>query len=1034
MSTTLSPDAPDALEQPAADGRQGARRGLLHGLLALVLGVLGIVLALALPFAPVVADRTVVSWPPAGEQPVSSTALFVPYRPAEVAVEVPCGAVQAAIAAPGRTTLFATTVVSPQGPASGLVVETDAGLLRVLLNGRLVRADPPAPVGCDVRVDSDDAGTTVSSGSGPPTELPGEPVPEVFAFTTDLTPEEASGTTATARTRTWFESRPSGVKTAMTVAHALLVLSSLALLARWGLDRSRRGHEREQEEQRRERAAGRGVRLACDAAVLAVLSVWLVIAPQTDDDGYATMTVRNGLVSGDIGNYYHWMNASEAPFTVVQRIVEPLTALTTEPVWLRLPSWVAGIVTWFVVSRGVLGAVLPRAGRGGLTRAAAALAFLAWWLPFGLGVRPEPLVALAAAGVLALLLRGTAPTARHPLLQLAAAALLAGTALAITPSSVVVLAPVLVFLPRIWRVLWAAAGGSWTSLAGLVALLGCTASTGLVLMFTDQSWHGVAKATELHQSIGPNLAWYEEIVRYSFLLGGGGQGTATKRLPVLLTIGLLLVVGLLVARRVRELDGFRDAHLVAASAALGIGLLMVTPSKWSHHFGSLVGLTVPFIVVAAALLVRIARERPRDRGVLVVGLFGTGLLALAAALTFSGTNAWFLYSEYGLPYRDVPVKPFGIPLGNPLVWLAVAAGGTVVVLWRRSPRTGSRAAAAVLAPVVLTGTALLTSVTLLVGGFSAAAVRQAAVDGYSLAEVNLASLTGGTCALTEAVEVAVDVPGGALTPAEGEASGSGFVAGEGYPPGSPPPGPPRPGSATQLWGSLTGGDRTTGTLVTPWFTLPELTDAHDVAVSVAGRTGGANRLELEFGRSDGGDVTALGRGALDDGPAGLPDWRPLGLPAAAVPAGADRVRVVATDTATDGGGWLAVTEPRVRTVQDLQTFLDGRGPVLPDWPLSWHVPCVRDVPVVADGLAETPEVLLAAPSAYAAVAGIAYAPGQGGSFAGVALADAREVPSRLTGAPGTEWGRVVVLDYPVARDAYDRTTDTVRVWGWQGDR
>ncbi|MEX5719551.1 arabinosyltransferase domain-containing protein [Geodermatophilus maliterrae] len=998
-------------------------------MVSLLVGLLGIALALALPLAPVVADRTVVSWPAAGQQPVSTTAFFVPYRPAELHVEIPCRAVQAALGSPERTTLVATTVVPEGGSTSGLVVDTEAGQLRVLVNGRLVREETPGATGCDVRVDSDDTATTVSAGSGPPTALPGEPVPEVFAFVTDLAPGQAADTSVTARTRTWFESRPSGLKLAVTGAHALLVLLSVALLVRRGPRAVRPA---------RERVPGRALRVLCDVAVVSVLSAWVLIAPQTDDDGYATMTVRNALVSGDIGNYYHWFNASEAPFTLVQHIVRPIVAMTTEPVWLRLPSYLAGVATWFVVSRGVLGAVLPRPSRGGVVRWSAALCFLAWWLPFDLGVRPEPFVALATATVLALLLRGTTPGARRPLPAVAAAALVAGVALAITPSSVVVLAPVLVLLPRIWRTLRADdAGGSWVSTAGLAALLGCIASSGLVLMFADQSWHGVAKATELHTLIGPNLAWYEEVTRYAVLLSvAGGQGTATKRLPVVLTLVLLVVVALLLARRTREPRVFPEAHLLAASTALGFVLLAVTPSKWTHHFGSMVGLAAPFVVVAGALLVRVARERSRDRGVVAIGLVGAGLLALATALAFSGPNAWFLYSNYGLPYQDVAVRPLGIPLHNPVTWLVVAAVAAVVLVrLRRRPGQGSAATAAVLSPVLLTATALVAAVVLLLGSFTVAPLRQAAAGGYSLTEVNLASLTGGTCGVAEAVEVLVDDPGGPLGPAIGEGSADGFVSGGGYPPSSPPPAPPGTGPATDLWGSLAGGELATGTLTSPWVPLPELADDQDVAVSVAGRTAGANRLELEFGRSDGGEaVTALERRPLGDGPEGRPAWRPLAVGADAVPATADAVRVLATDAATDAGGWLAVTGPRVRTAEGLQDFLTGRGTVLPDWPLSWHVPCVRDIPVVADGLAQTPDVLLAAPGAYADVAGIAYAPGQGGSFAGVTLAARQEVPSRLAGAPQEEWGSVVVLDYAMARDAYDRTTGEVWLWGWQGDR
>ncbi|MGY1719537.1 arabinosyltransferase domain-containing protein [Blastococcus sp. SYSU DS0552] len=1026
MSTTLLQAGPG----PAAPAPSG-RRGRLRGVAALLVGLLGMGLAVAVPFAPVVADRTEVSWPSAGEQPTSTTAMFVPYRPAELQAKVPCAAVRTALDTDDRTTLLATSLVRDDGPASGLVVDTESGRLRVAVNGRVVHSTTPDGADCDVRVASDDAGTTVTVGDGPPTVLGSEPVPEVSAFTTDLSPEDAEGTTVTARTRTWFESVPSALKLGMIGAQIALGLLSLVLLSRWlvrpsGTERTRPATP----------LRGRLLVLGCDAAVVLALTLWAVIAPQTADDGYALMTIRNGLVSGDIGNYYHWFNAAEAPFTLVQHVVQPLAAVSAAPLWLRLPSYLIGILAWFVVSRGVLPVVVPRSSLRRLASVLAAVFFLAWWLPFNLGLRPEPFVALGVVTVLALLLRGTAPTARRPLLLIGAAALVVGICASVTPSGVLALAPVLALFPRIWRVLRPADPAvrpSWWTTVGVVALLGGLASTGLVVMFADQSWHGVAKATELHTQIGPNLEWYQEMERYSFLMGVGIQGTATKRLAVLLTIGMLLVVVALLVRRLPALRAFPSAHLLTGTMALGFVLLFVTPSKWSHHFGSLAGVGAVFLTLGSLVVVQLVRVRARDRVTVATALAGAGVLALAAALAFSGANAWLLYDEYGLPFSDRPVGP----LGNPVVWLLVAAGGAGL-LWLGARKAGTGGVPVlVAAPALVCVTAAGASVVLLLAGFSLAPLRQAEAGSYSLAGTNLEALTGGGCGIPEAVEVLIDDPDGPLEPVrddggpEDEPAG-GFVPGAGYL--SPPPGGAGSGPATYTWGSLDRGERTTGELVSPWFGLPELADGQDVAVSAAGRTGGGNLVELEFGRSgDGSSNTPLGTQVIGQG-GDQPTWRPLSVAAADVPAGADRVRVRAVDATTDIGGWLAVTGPRVRAAESLQAFLDGRGPVLPDWPLAWHVPCVGNFPVVADGLAQTPTVVIAAPGGYADLASIAYLPEQGGSFAGVSMAQAREVPSRLVGAPQREWGHVLELDYPLGRDLYDRATEQISLWGWEGDR
>lgn len=1028
-TTLLAPSALEARPRPRRDGG--------WTVLALLVGLLGMAIAVVVPFAPVMADQTTVSWPGPAAAPVSTTAFFVPYRPAELHADVPCTAIQAGLAAPGRATVLATTVVRDSGPAVGLVVDTEDGRLRVLLNGRQVLAAQPPATECGIGVDSTDIATVITVGGAVVASLPGEPVPEIFAFTTDLTPRQAQGMTVTARARTWFESVPTTEKYALLGAHAGLVLLSLGLLARNGSYRRLPASVAP----RRWRIC---VRALIDAVVMLALTIWMVIGPQTDDDGYAAMTIRNGLASGDIGNYYHWFNASEAPFTLVQHLIQPLVALTIAPVWLRLPTWLVGVVAWFVISRGVIGSVLPYVARTGWVRALAALCFLAWWLPYNMGVRPEPVVALAAAAVLALVLRGTSPRRTRGLLQLGAAALITGVAVSVTPSGVVVFAPILVLLPRIWRTLTdgATAGDrlGWRRVAGRVALLGALASVGITLMFADQTWHGARKATELHTAIGPSLEWYEEVTRYGFLLSGGSQGTATKRLPVLLTIVLLLFVTVLIARRVRTLRGLGEVHILTACMAVGFLPLWLTPSKWTHHFGSLAGVGAGFLVVAVVVIIDTARHRWADRAVAVVGLAGGAVTATAAGLSFSGANAWYyLYPDDRMPWFDVPVRPLGVPLNNPGFWIVtgIAVAGAVALAARRRGRDVRRTALITAAgsPATIAMIALTASVAVLAVGFALAPIRQASAGSYSLAQENIEHVAGSSCGMADKVQVMPDVPGGRLEAVEGGAQLDGFVKNQGYLSSEPPPDLPGTGSATFLWGSLASGELSTGSLTSPWFDLPALTGDQELAVSVAGQTGGTNRLALEFGRSLPGTVRPVSQRVLDDESADTAQWRPLAVASTEIPAGVDRVRIQAVDAGTDNDGWLAVTGPRLREMMPLVRFLEGRGPILVDWPMAFIFPCVRDFPRITDGLAETPRVLLAVSADYAATASITYDAGQGGSFFGTEVAgSSREIPSRLVGSPGTEWGHVLLLDYPASLDEYRTSTGQARRWGWEGDR
>jgi len=254
----------------------------------------------------------------------------------------------------------------------------------------------------------------------------------------------------------------------------------------------------------------------------------------------------------------------------------------------------------------------------------------------------------------------------------------------------------------------------------------------------------------------------------------------------------------------------------------------------------------------------------------------------------------------------------------------------------------------------------------------------------------------------------------------------GFTTLGGFDPAVPPPDPPGTGTSAQLWGSLVGGPRSTGTLLSPWFTLPALRRASGVAVSVSGRTDRGNHLALEFGRAVGTRVIPVGeRTPFDlvkpnqdhlDGPPEYRPWRSIGLDAAQVPSGANRIRIRAVDATTDPDGWLAVTGPRLRSVIGLTQFLAGHGPVLVSWPLAFLFPCVHNIAGVADGLASTPRVVIEAPRRFGRLSAVTTDRTQGGVFAGLRpFGELHEIPTRLAGHPEIDWG---TLQLNAARDTY----------------
>src|SRR5438270_726007 len=286
-----------------------------------------------------------------------------------------------------------------------------------------------------------------------------------------------------------------------------------------------------------------------DVGVIGVLAGWAIIGPLTDDDGFATTIARNAALTGNVGNYYRWWNASETPFALTEQLLAPLTQVSLAPLWLRLPSTVLGVATWFVLSRGVLGAALPGVAGTVRIRLLAAVCLLAAWLPYNLGVRPEPYVAGAVTAALGW------------------AALVAGLTIPISPSGLLVAAPIVVFGPRIVAILRESARGR-AEVAARVLLLCCIAAVGLTVIFADQTWDGLVTATRWHTFFGPSLPWYQEPERYRFLLGKDQDGSATKRIPVLLTLALLPVVGSLLARRADGGAAARSAAVVATALAL----------------------------------------------------------------------------------------------------------------------------------------------------------------------------------------------------------------------------------------------------------------------------------------------------------------------------------------------------------------------------------------------------------------------------------------------------------------------------------
>ncbi len=954
-----------------------------------------------------IATEATVTWPASGQPPTSTTALFVPYRPAQLTATVPCRALQVG----GDVTVLAT---GP--PGDGLVIRTGGTGPELLLDSRTV---PLRPVGNDCRITVAAAadGVTVTDGGGQTTRLADEPVPKVFALRTDLNPELAQGITVTARTASVFATSPTTVKFILIVVQLLAVGVALVLLARTKtttlLTRFRRTR----------RFTWRVV--GVDVAVLSVLLGWAVIGPLAVDDGWATMIARTFSATGEAGNYYRWWNASETPFAFSQQSLSLFTYVSLSPLWLRLPSTLLAVATWFVLSRGVLGAALPVRSRTARVRLLAAVFLLAAWLPFNLGVRPESYVAFGVTTLLALLWRARTPA------TLGWAALVVGLTVPISPTSVVLAAPLVVFAPRAVRVLRAAAGSRRQLIAYALSLC-CVASVALTVIFADATWDALVTATDWHSYFGPSLPWYQEPDRYRYLLGQGQQGSFAKRLPVLLSAALLPVVALLYAGQRR--GAARSAARLAAVVVVALLLLSLGPSKWSYHYGALAGLFAAFVAVAVVFLIDHARGTAVNRSRVVIGVGGGLLVALAAALAFAGSNAWWLPAVYDVPWPAGPVRPLGVPLDSPALWIGVLVGMCVVTGGlARGPARARVTRAAVAGPAVLATLAAAMAVVILVVSFMWAPIRRPSA---SLALANLHRLTGHSgCGLADDIEVLQD--GDVLAAVTPPDASKGFVAQEGFSPDSPPPDEPGSGMTRYVWGSR--GSTAAASVTTPWFALPELGSGRGVTVSVSGRTGDGSTLTFEFGRDDPAarsvqtlaDVTPPDPIPPGDDP-DRPPWRAIAVDTGQIPPEADRVRLRAADARTDPADWFAFTGPRLHSAIGLSAFLASHGPVLIAWPMPFLFPCVRNIVRVAHGLAQAPRSVVVSPGPWFTEP---MDQSVGGDFAALAhFGRLYEVPTRVIGHPELDWGALLVSADQSARDAYDvRITDVSRA-GHAGDR
>nr|WP_228832984.1 arabinosyltransferase domain-containing protein [Nocardia brasiliensis] len=1000
-------------------------------IIALVAGLLGALFAIATPFLPVTQTTAVLNWPQ------SSTlgnvqAPLMSQVPIDLKATIPCSAVAQlperggmllATAPPqgdraALEALFirvsetsvdvidrnAVVVSAPRADmeqCSSLVLTSDHDRTRAVFEGLTTTVTKPVAGGAEEQVQVPVEGS-----------LNGDLRPQVVGVFSDLKGAAPAGLDFTMTVDTRFSTSPTLIKLIAMIAAVLCTLVALAALAR--LDGSDgRGH-------RRFLPSNWLKPTWADGAIVGTLLVWHFVGANTSDDGYILSMVRVAPHAGYMANYFRWYGVPEAPFGWYYYVIQLFAEFSTASAWVRVPALLCAILCWLVISREVV----PRLGRGVRNSKVAlwtgGLVFLAFWLPFDNGLRSEPIVALGALLTWVSIERAIA-TGR--LLPAGVAVLVAAFTLAAAPTGLMCVAALLAGIrPLIWIVVrkrrqFAEQGGKWWATLPLLAPIAAAGLLVLIVVYSDQTFAGIQEANRVRQVTGPNLAWYEDYLRYYYLFVETVDGSLSRRFAFLVML-LCLFTTMLVLLRRRRVPGIASAPTWRLMGVVfgTIFFMMFNPTKWTHHFGAYAGIAGSLAAVTAVAVSASALRARKNRAIFLAGLL------FVLALAFSGINGYWYVSSFGVPWFDKRISLHGYQSNTLMLGLFGLA--LALVAWHSlregyakpeaSPRSARGKRIRKFAAIPLTVVAAL-MVALEVLSLVKGAVSQ--YPAYSLARSNLDALGGNSCGLANDVLVEADPNGGRLQPipdpaltdssdplagvdpvgfdpngvpndlsadsvevkpgtgntstqsvgaafAEGQSAGTGGGQGArgvngstvALPFGLDP-------ATTPILGSYQNGVQQPAHLTSSWYGLsPRSADSPLVVISAAGRilsvddtgdTRYGQSLTVDYGRKLPDGSVEKLGTYLPRDIGPFPSWRNLRVPLAEIAPEADAVRIVANDPILIGDQWLAFTPPRMPKLQSLNTFIGSEQPVLEDWAVGLQFPCQRPFNH-KNGVAEVP--------------------------------------------------------------------------------
>ncbi|CAN5275242.1 arabinosyltransferase domain-containing protein [soil metagenome] len=1042
-------------------------------LVAVIAGIAGVLLCGIVPLLPVKQTTATIAWPQAGGPDGLVTDLTAPLvsgAPQALDVAIPCQAIATLPAAGG---LVLSTIPSGGIDASrnGLFVRANADTVVVAFRDTVAAVAPRQAVAsgnCKALhiwaniggVGADFVGVPGATGT-----LPAEKKPQVAGVFTEMKVAAQPNLFALIAVDTRFITAPTIVKLAAEILGVLCVLASIVALA--VLDRA--SGRPVAHAWRRLLRVGWATWLA-DVGVIGTLLVWHVIGALSSDDGYNLTMARVSGQAGYVANYYRYFGATEAPFDWYQSVLAHFAAVSAASVWMRIPATLAGIGTWLIVSRWVL----PRLGRrlavNRVTMWTAGAVFLAAWLPFNNGLRPEPLIAFGTIAAWALVEYAIGTRRLWPA---AAAIIVAVFSVTLAPQGLIALAPLLVGARAVGGAVRSRrATDGRAGVAASVIPLAAALSLMLVVVFRNQTLATVAESARIKYKVGPTIPWYQDFLRYYFLtVEDSVDGSLTRRFAVLVLLLCLFGMLAVLLRRghVPGAHGGATWRLIGATA-VGLLLLTFTPTKWAVQFGVFAGLAGALGGVTAFAFARVGMHSRRN-----LALYVTALLFVLAWAT-SGLNSWFYVGSYGVPWFDRQPVLAGHPVTSMFLALAILTGLLAGWLHFRMDYAGHTEVANTGRNRALASTPLLVvavvMVILEVGSLAKGAVFR--YPQYSIGKANASALMSGlsstSCAMADDVLVEADTNAGMLQPVPGQPTGPYGPLGGQKPVGFTPNGvsdslaPPHPVVAnpgtvnsdgdpdkpnvgigfaagtgggygpvgvngsrvflpfgldparTPVMGSY-GENAVAAKATSSWYELPPRSpDRPLVTVAAAGAIWYYDQehefhygqsLKLEWGvHRPDGSYQALGQVQPIDVFAQYA-WRNLRFPLAWAPPEANVARIVADDPNLSTDQWFGFTPPRVPTLETAQQLLGSQTPVLMDIATAANFPCQRPFSEHL-GVAELPDYRILPNAKQVVVSSNQWQSAQkGGPFLFIqALLTTAAVPTYLRNDWYQDWGSI----------------------------